>query len=150
MAILLYTLCLIPLLVALVWPRVRPVLVYLALGMALVIAVVALNPWLNQRELADSNDPIPTSTITYHVFRDDVVEVAGPVLWRFFSWGVLEGGGASTPFKRHLKNIFHTDESTARHIDLSNPTPFMLLLWLLLLALVSAGIPAKSPSRTSS
>lgn len=153
MATLIYVLCLAPLLLALARPRFRPAVAYLVLSGLLVAAVVVLNPWLNKQTRDWADHPVigktlhrgtgANSEITYQVTRDDIVEVAGPVVWRFFSWGILEGGGASTPFKFFLRNTFKVSEATASRLDLSNPTPFMLLLWLLFLALASTLVPRK-------
>src|SRR6185295_18938721 len=89
------------------------------------------------------------SEITFQVTRDDIVEVAGPAAWRFFSWGIRDGGGAQTRFKFFLEKTFGASEATANRFDVSNPTPFMLLLWLLILALASLLVPRKRPSQAA-
>ncbi len=120
---------------------------YLALCVALVVCMIPLHFWLNQRVEKWTQDPVVSqhlysesgsnSGVTYQVTSDDIVGIAGPFVWRFFSWGIAEGGGAMTPFKQFLKNKLHIGESVAKRIDVTNPTPFMTLLWLLLLAWVT-------------
>jgi hypothetical protein len=77
---------------------------YMALSVALVIYMVPLHFWLNHRVARWAQDPVVSqylysdtgsnSGITYQVTRDDVVGIAGPFVWRFFSWGIAEGGVA--------------------------------------------------------
>src|SRR5262249_40739968 len=88
---------------------------------------------------AEGRDPDILLLVTPH----DIVEVTGPVAWRFFSWGICKGGGAMTRFKHFLMHTFGASEPTANRMDVTNPTPFMLLLWLLILALVSRLVPHK-------
>lgn len=153
MAILIYSLSLGPLLIGCVWSRFRPGLAYLVLSVLLTVGVIVLNPWLNRRMEAWLDYPIISQhyhrgqgSILFQVTRDDIVQVAGPADWRFFYWGICEGGGAQTRFKDFLRKTFRASEATANRYDVSNPTPFMVVLWLLLLAPVSLLVRRRPPS----
>lgn len=125
--------------------NVRPARLYVGIAVATVVLLVPIHIWQNnvaQEGLKNaSRTTAPYSSgrdgLIYLIFTDDIVEVAGPFAWRFLNWGVVEGGGSQTWFTRFLRNDLRIREDVARHFDVTNPPPVMLVAWFLLLAVLT-------------
>lgn len=121
--------------------NIRPARLYLGIAVATVVLLIPIHIWQNnvaQEGLKYASRTAPYSVgrdgVVYLIFSDNIVGVAGPFTWRFLEWGVVDGGGTQTWFKTLLKDRLGIREDVARHFDITNPTPIMLVLWFLLLA----------------
>lgn len=90
---------------------------------------------------------IPQSVILHSISKPDVniIKVTEgnferfktDFSWYFFERGIFYGDKSITPFKRFLWDTFYEPPSKiSRYFDLSNPTPFMLLIFLLVLTAI--------------
>jgi hypothetical protein len=65
---------------------------------------------------------------------DNFVTIEPDYSWHFFKRGVIYGDPLITPYREFLNNSFGISFDTFRYFDLSNPTPFMLVVILLIIS----------------
>ncbi len=79
----------------------------------------------------------------------EIYQVSGSWTWRYFKWGVVYGG-------RHTRLQYFLNDrglslGTAKVLDVSNPTPFMITIGLLSASgIVAAGGQKKLPRQPES
>jgi hypothetical protein len=132
MVLLIYLGCLVPFGLGLIWPRMRPSLVYVLLAVLFVWAMIPIHGALNDRP--DSDGIYRRGAYSFRVTRHRIETISGPFSWRFFDWGLVHGDGKNTRFKFFLLDTFDVDYRTAQRLDVSNPTPCVVFLFLLVLA----------------
>ena len=132
MWVIIFSGCVVPLVLGIFWPDFRPWVIYLVLLVGFLIALIPINNRLNAK-----NDPEGAYLkgdykllVTPHGFR----QLTGPYSWRFFNWGMVKGYGANTPFSMTLMYLGLAPSESLKY-DITNPTPFHLSLWLLFLGL---------------
>jgi len=129
--------CIIPLVftsIVGVFFKVRAWLIYLLLAGMLLIAIIPLNRHMNAKHDPEGKyrEGLYLTTVTRHSRQ----RFTGPYSWRFFVWGVLEGDGNPTSFQYKLREAGISPDP-AQKMDVTNPTPFHICSWLLLLAFIS-------------
>jgi hypothetical protein len=69
----------------------------------------------------------------------DIIQLTGSFGWRFFQWGLIKGS-VLTPWSLFI--VRHVDQPRdwlplARATDMTNPTPFMVFLFLTLFSIIT-------------
>lgn len=127
--------CLIPLIVGLFLPRIRPWAIYLVLAFGFLIALIPIHAAINRTYFPGQSASEGEGYV--RVTQNRLQRLTGPFAWRFLEWGMIEGDGANTSFGLWLADNFRIGLRRAQKYDVTNPTPFHLFLWLLLLSPIS-------------
>jgi hypothetical protein len=135
MILIVYLLCLVPLALGFFFSRIRPAFLYFILAFAIVVALAPTNSALNAKF-----DPSGGYRQGHFVVIADphfIEQVTGTFAWRFFDWGIIKGNGHVSDFMWWLHDTFNLRLATVAHFDVTNPTPCMLFVILLIFAGVS-------------
>jgi hypothetical protein len=130
MWLLIFALTLLPIFVGMARPAIRPARLYVGLAVLIIVALVPVHGHLNDRGGRFTDEQGYKHTVTSYGME----QVSGTFWWRFFDWGVLGPGGAKPTFRFWLMDNLNVEYKNTPKLDVTNPTPFMLLLWLLLLS----------------
>ena len=130
MALIIYVICLIPLIFVRRWQKNSLVNLYLIAAAVSIIVFIPLHVSLNKK--ADPEGKYKKGLYLFKMEAGFTRQVTGSYVWRFFDWGVLEGQDV-TAFNFWLTRKHGFDMKIARRIDVINPTPCILVTYLLIL-----------------
>lgn len=80
---------------------------------------------------------------TMQFSQNSLVRLSGTFKWRLTEWGIIEGDKDPLPSRVNLSDVFRIPFELAKYVDLSNPTPFMLIIWFLGLSVLSIAFSDK-------